>query len=92
MKGNITRHRTEIRTSCSPFYYVVIANYLLLCFVSSQSTGWTPLFYAAEGGHRNIAQLLLDKGANPHLRDTVSIRAIGSTYLEFCVCAWHTIQ
>ncbi|QOJ78899.1 ankyrin repeat domain-containing protein [Infirmifilum lucidum] len=31
--------------------------------------GWTPLHYAADGGHLEVARLLLDRGADVNTRD-----------------------
>ena len=36
--------------------------------------GWTPLHFAAYGGALEVTQFLLVKGANPELRDTVSVQ------------------
>lgn len=33
--------------------------------------GRTPLFYAVKNNHKSIAALLLEHGANPHIRDRV---------------------
>ena len=33
------------------------------------NNGWTPLHCAAEAGHKNITQLLLDSGCNPFASD-----------------------
>lgn len=31
------------------------------------SNQWTPLFYAAQSGHENVVELLLDIGADPQV-------------------------
>ena len=33
------------------------------------NSGWTPLHYAAEGGHLDVVKLLLERGADPNVKD-----------------------
>ena len=40
-------------------------------YPSSQTTGWSALFFSAEMGDVTTAQSLLKAGANPHLKDKV---------------------
>ena len=37
-----------------------------------QAKKWTALFFAFEGGHKDVVKLLREYGANPDLRDIVS--------------------
>ena len=37
----------------------------------SQSTGWTALMFAVNGGHKDIVQRLVSAGADVHIRDKV---------------------
>ena len=41
--------------------------------LSPQSTGWTALFFAAEAGDVATMQSLIRAGANPLLKDKVSV-------------------
>lgn len=36
-----------------------------------KSNGWSALFFAVDGEDATTTELLLEAGANPHLRDTV---------------------
>ena len=39
--------------------------------LSSQSTDWTALMFAVNGGHKDIIQRLVSAGADVHIRDKV---------------------
>lgn len=43
---------------------------------AADADGWTPLAFAARGGHLSIAKELLDAGARVDSRDCVSILLI----------------
>jgi ankyrin repeat protein len=40
--------------------------------------GRTPLHQASYYGHSNVASLLLNNGADPHLKDTVTLQTLPS--------------
>lgn len=41
-----------------------------MCMIPTQG-GWTPLMWAAYKGRTDVAQLLLEKGANPNITGQV---------------------
>jgi ankyrin repeat protein len=45
---------------------------MLACEAAPQE-GWTPLLYSSNGGHTEVVEALLAKGANVHTTVTVSI-------------------
>lgn len=51
----------------------------------SQSTGWSALFFAAENEDVATTKLLLKAGANPLLKDYVSLRHIECIMICRCV-------
>ena len=52
---------------------------------SFEQGGTTAFLYASEYGHLNIMQLLLEKGANPLLKDEVS------SFLSFCCYKYYDV-
>jgi hypothetical protein len=47
----------------------------MLLFRGRAQNGGTPLYYAAEDGHLEVVQLLLDKGADKDVKATSNVRA-----------------
>lgn len=51
--------------------------------ITSQSTGWSALFFAVRYGHLEITRLLIDAGANVLLKDYVMLHVLRNT-TQFC--------
>ena len=51
----------------------MLMTYLLTICIYTQ-TGCTPLSWACKNGHSDVAQLLINKGANMNVTDKVSYR------------------
>ena len=45
---------------------------ILLLFMTCMQEGMTPLFMASQNGHKEVAQLLLQNGAQPDIQRNVS--------------------
>ena len=50
-----------------------ISELLLYMFHTMQTSGWSALFFAAKNGHLEITKALLNAGADPMLKDKVSM-------------------
>ena len=54
------------------YMYNVMYNVMYTCSTTQWSQN-TALHYASERGHRETVQLLLEKGADPNVQDSVSV-------------------
>ena len=62
------------------FMKLMLANGIDVKYLGDISTETTPLYQAAFNGHKELVELLLEKGANPNMRTTTkNILAIGGT-------------
>ena len=52
--------------------YLYDLNHHHVCHVNENQYGYTALIYASDKGHKDIAKLLTDKGADLNLQDNVS--------------------
>ena len=52
--------------------YLYDLNHHHVCHVNENQGGWTALMNASEKGHKDIAKLLMDKGADLNIQDNVS--------------------
>ena len=52
--------------------YLYDLNHHHVCHVNENQSGWTALMNASEKGHKDIAKLLMDKGADLNLQSNVS--------------------
>ena len=77
--GSETRHRDPSQTDLTPEDYTVGWDYAKIMqqlldkgadVESKDSSGWTPLLWAAWNGNEEIIQLLLDKGADIESKDS----------------------
>lgn len=55
------------------FFHTVIAKCSTIFFCNQDDGGWTPIMWAAEDKQYDATQLLIEQGANVHIRDEVRL-------------------